>query len=342
MIRKKVSAKTFILLALVAFLLFPHGLAASNPGLELPIICPENSICFVQNYFDLDPGPEYRDFRGGLLSYDNHTGTDIRISPAMMRSGVTVLAAAPGVVKAVRDGMKDVSVRDIGLKAVLGRGAGNGVLVDHGNGWQTQYNHLRQGSLMVRIGDRVMTGQPLGLVGLSGKTEFPHLEFIVRRNGRAICPYAGTDRKDEAAASLWSSQASNALPYKASGLLGNGFTTKKPDIRSVLNGKHQLTTLSPDSAIMIFWGAIWGAQKGDIVRISIIGPDGRVVAEHAKTLSKNQAQRFGFVGKRRPKNGWPTGEYRGKYELLRGRSGKKRVIVWAVERIRVNPGLTTP
>ena len=41
---------------------------------------------------------------------------------------------------------------------------GNGVVIDHGGGWISQYSHLRSGSVRVHPGDRVSAGQPLGLV----------------------------------------------------------------------------------------------------------------------------------------------------------------------------------
>ena len=72
--------------------------------------------------------------------------------------------------KATRDGMTDVSIRDAGHGAVAGREAGNGVLIEHGGGWQTQYSHLRSGSVSVKPGERVEAGTPLGLIGLSGNS----------------------------------------------------------------------------------------------------------------------------------------------------------------------------
>ena len=103
-------------------------------------------------------------------------------------------AAADGVVKATRDGMADVSIRETGREAVSGREAGNGVLIDHGGGWETQYSHLLFGSVSVEPGDRVVAGTPLGMIGLSGQTEFPHLHFTLRRRGMAIDPYTGSSR----------------------------------------------------------------------------------------------------------------------------------------------------
>ena len=101
-----------------------------------------------------------------------------------------MLAAAAGVVKAVRDGVADVNVRVIGFGSVAGHECGNGVVIAHDGGWETQYCHLAKGSVRCTTGERVETGTPLGLVGLSGQTEFPHLHFSVRHNGATVDPFA--------------------------------------------------------------------------------------------------------------------------------------------------------
>ena len=147
----------------------------------------------MQNFFDHDPGPDRRDYACGRLSYDGHSGTDFRVAdvPAMMR-GVTVVAAAPGTVKAVRDGMADIRLAEIGREALKGREAGNGVVIDHGDGWETQYSHLRKGSTLVRPGQTVEAGTPLGRIGMSGQAEFPHVDFAVRHDGQEIDPFTGT------------------------------------------------------------------------------------------------------------------------------------------------------
>jgi murein DD-endopeptidase MepM/ murein hydrolase activator NlpD len=54
---------------------------------------------------------------------------------------------------------------------------GNGVVVKIRPGVFGQYYHLQPGSVRVEVGQRVRTGQKLGLFGNSGNTTGPHLHF---------------------------------------------------------------------------------------------------------------------------------------------------------------------
>jgi hypothetical protein len=160
-------------------------------SLALPIRCQPGVTCFFQNYVDHDASDKARDYRCGGRSYDGHDGTDIRIrNLEIQRQGVEVLAAAPGRVVGGRNDMEDVSIRTAGKAAIAGKECGNGVLIEHEGGWSTQYCHMAKGSVRVKIGDQMTTGQPIGLVGLSGDTEFFHLHFTVRYRGKAVDPFA--------------------------------------------------------------------------------------------------------------------------------------------------------
>jgi len=56
---------------------------------------------------------------------------------------------------------------------------GEGVVIDHGNGEYSVYAHLKPGSLAVQPGQRVTSGQTIGLLGSSGNSTEPHLHFQV-------------------------------------------------------------------------------------------------------------------------------------------------------------------
>ncbi len=180
--------------------LLPAAAAAAPPQLALPLSCQPGTTCWIVNYVDLDPGDGVRDYTCGVATYNTgthnaHNGTDFAIRDLKaMRDGVPVLAAAPGRVAGVRDGMADVSVRDTGPAAVANRECGNGVRIDHGDGWASQYCHMRSGSIAVAKGQTVTAGQPLGLVGLSGLSEFPHLHFQVDKDGVPTDPFIGEAR----------------------------------------------------------------------------------------------------------------------------------------------------
>ena len=57
--------------------------------------------------------------------------------------------------------------------------AGNYIAIDHGNGEFSFYAHLKPGSITVKIGDVVKSGQAMGQLGSSGNSTEPHLHFQV-------------------------------------------------------------------------------------------------------------------------------------------------------------------
>jgi hypothetical protein len=55
--------------------------------------------------------------------------------------------------------------------------AGNCVIVDHGNSEYSVMMHMQPGSVTVKVGDRVATGQVIGKLGNSGDAFGPHLHY---------------------------------------------------------------------------------------------------------------------------------------------------------------------
>lgn len=317
--------------ALVLGLLPALALAQSAVSLALPIACAIGTSCIVQNYVDQDPGPGARDYRCGFLTYDGHKGTDIRvIDLALYKQGVAVLAAGPGRVRAVRDGMPDVSVRTAGKQAAAGKEAGNSVVIDHGEGWETQYSHLRKGSLAVRAGDVVQRGQPLGAVGLSGNTEFAHLHFEVRHRGKVVDPFVGLEAVKDCQAGdqpLWQRQTLDLLSYVATGVLDAGISGAAPSLSDGSVDPQNIERFSATSRAALFWVHIYGARANDIEELSLIGPDGRVIAERRGRIERNRAQWLAYVGKKQGGALWASGKYQGKYVLTRPTEDRKVVSI---------------
>lgn len=104
-----------------------------------------------------------RVFNGQVSS--RHMGLDLRGA-----RGDTVLAAARGVVELVEPFLL----------------AGNIVYLNHGAGLLTAYFHLSE--QLVAAGDTVEAGDPVGLVGATGRVTGPHLHWVVRYGRTSVDP----------------------------------------------------------------------------------------------------------------------------------------------------------
>jgi murein DD-endopeptidase MepM/ murein hydrolase activator NlpD len=96
-----------------------------------------------------------------------HTGIDFAAP-----SGTAIYAAEAGVV----------------IVSQAWSGYGNAIVIDHGNGLWTLYAHIRNGGLLVNVGDSVKKGSKIAEVGSTGNSTGPHLHFEVRKNEVAVNP----------------------------------------------------------------------------------------------------------------------------------------------------------
>jgi murein DD-endopeptidase MepM/ murein hydrolase activator NlpD len=276
-----------------------------------PVDCVLGETCYIQQYVDHDHGTGARDFACSSLTYDGHKGTDFALPTfADLDRDVAVLAAADGTVTRLRDGEADRGVAG----ATPGRDCGNGVVIDHGQGYETQYCHLRAGSLRVRVGDAVRAGDPVGLIGYSGRAEFPHMQLTLRRDGETVDPFAPDGASCDAlpARTLWADQ----IPYRPGGLLSAGFAFDVPDYDRVKDGTAGESALPPDAPALVLWGYGFGARPGDRVTLVIDGPEGRFF-QTEQTLDRAQALYFRAGGRRQQPGGWPHGTYEGTVTLIR-------------------------
>jgi murein DD-endopeptidase MepM/ murein hydrolase activator NlpD len=99
-----------------------------------------------------------------------HKGVDIA-GP----SGSEVLSVATGVV----------------TRAGEASGYGYLVEINHGSGYATRYGHNQE--VLVKVGDTVTRGQPIALMGSTGRSTGPHVHFEVLRNGQQVDPLSFID-----------------------------------------------------------------------------------------------------------------------------------------------------
>jgi murein DD-endopeptidase MepM/ murein hydrolase activator NlpD len=102
---------------------------------------------------------------GGYWSSGVHTGLDFA-GP----TGTPILAAASGTVVST------------GYEGAYG----NQIIIDHGDGYQTTYNHLS--GIGASVGDKVSTGDQIGRRGSTGNSTGSHLHFEVTKDGKFVDP----------------------------------------------------------------------------------------------------------------------------------------------------------
>lgn len=291
-------------------------LAHADLVLSLPIDCELGQDCYIQQYVDHDPSPGASDFMCASLTYDTHKGTDFALPTYVeMLQGVDVLASAPGRVRAVRDGVQDRLYRGRSGEVSSNRACGNGLVIDHDGGWSTQYCHLKRGSVSVAKGQEVDRGTVLGEVGLSGRTQFPHVHLTVRRNGEVVDPFNPRGNRtcgEQPAENLWQTP----VAYEPGGILDTGFAEGIPDYADIKAGQAKSRDLDATAPAIVIFGFAFGGRTGDIMDLRIDGPDGNLVRESVR-LEKNQAQYFRAAGKKSRSRPWPSGVYRGTVRILR-------------------------
>jgi hypothetical protein len=239
-----------------------------------------------------------------------------------MKRGVNVLAAADGVVVGLRNTMPDKRIEtEADGAAVASKECGNGVVLRHEDGYETQYCHMKQGSVVVQNGQHVSAGAVLGQVGLSGKTQFPHVHLSVRKDGAPIDPFApheaaGSCRYD-ATDTLWEDGFAAQFAYQPTVLAQFGMADGAVDMDDVTDGVWE-GFVPKQAAPLVLYGLAVNGQTGDQLALELRGPEGVIAQSNGAALDRRKAQWFAFAGKKAPAGGWPAGQYSTRVQILRG------------------------
>ena len=104
------------------------------------------------------------------------------VAPPPQVSGYDPENGHPGIDFAAEEGAEIYAVAG-GIVTTAGYDVekGNYVVLDHGGGLETEYQHMK--SLLVSAGQSVVQGQVLGYVGSTGNSTGPHLHFEARQDG---------------------------------------------------------------------------------------------------------------------------------------------------------------
>lgn len=320
-----------IFYALAVFLtLSPFPAAAqaptSPPTFRLPLACTLGETCWVMNYPDVGPAGDDKQTDHACLSrtYDDHKGTDFAIADeATMKRGIDVLAARDGTVMRVRDSETDrwPAQSDLEETKKAKKECGNAVLIDHGDGWQTMYCHMKRGSVVVKPNQKITAGAKLGQVGLSGLTEFPHLHFGLIHKDKVIDPFTGDDVTTpctlDTKKSLWDKSAK--LAYEPMSFFDLGFDLKPPVLKELDRQRVTRTALRHDSDALVFHTTMLGIRSGDIVDLVVLSPDGKTFAKKTIIQETTRTRQLYYIGRKASADTpLQIGPYVGKITVTRG------------------------
>ncbi len=148
----------------------------------------------VSAYVDHDTTTSFHDYNNGTVTYNGHRGTDIATFPfhfyKMDSNQVEVVAAGAGTIIDKHDGEYDRNCVGVGSGLIA-----NYIIIQHADGSEALYWHMKSGKVTTKtIGQTVVAGEYLGVVGSSGSSSGPHLHFEVWSGNTAatlVDPFAG-------------------------------------------------------------------------------------------------------------------------------------------------------
>jgi len=250
-----------------------------------------NEIYGISGYVDHNTAfpNQLTDYNCGTRSYDtssgyNHQGVDMFTWPfgwkMMDNDEVEIIAGAPGQIIFKRDGEFDRSCN-------FNNNSWNTIYVQHSDGSIAFYGHMKNGSVTSKnVGDMVIEGEYLGIVGSSGNSTGPHLHFEVFTDNtftQLVDPYSGNCNSMNVD-SWWQSQR----PYNNPGI--NAVLTHTADpvfptcpIAETTNESNQFN-INQEVFLTIF---LKDQVAGTSVGLRVIKPDNTDLFNWTHDLNNN-------------------------------------------------------
>ena len=238
----------------------------------------------ITAHVDHDPTSGFIDYHCGNIVYNGHGGTDIAMWPyplyMMDSSYVEVIAAAAGTIIDKADGNFDRNCGANNLQA-------NYVVIQHADGSRVLYFHMKNGSITTKaIGQPVIQGEYLGVVGSSGNSSGPHLHFEVwagSTNATRVDPFQGACNAINTA-SWWADQK----PYREPAVIAAGPHPLQPvfpgcPVTEIPNESSCFAAGASTYFITFFRNETIGM----VADLSIKNPDGTVYLAWTRTSSND-------------------------------------------------------
>ncbi len=291
--------------------------AANEPELLFPVDCVFGLDCWILHYMDVERKINMaRDFECHERTYDTYNGTAIALMDKFsIEEGFPVLAAADGTVLGTITGGNGYNENNP---------CGNGVVIEHKRNWRTRYCHLKQDSISVSIGQDVKKGETLGLVGMTGKTDWPMLHFDVMHNDNFIDPFTGRTNYMGCGLKprpLWENP--EKYPYQPFAVFKAGFVAGVPDIGKIEGGFPRLIGMPVNTPALALYGQIYGSESGDRIDLTVLDPQGREFLNLNGTIEEKLDRRFVYAIKTRDNEIWEPGLYVGTITISRFENGKE-------------------
>jgi hypothetical protein len=167
------------------------------------------------------------------------------------------------------------------------------------------------------------------MVGLSGRTVFPHVHITVRHGKTVVDPFVGVNGAPRCGLGnkpLWKPDVLARFDYRPVQLYHAGFAGDKPQLEDIREGRLNQVVIGRDAPALFLWFEAFWMRPGDAFAFKITGPNGETVLRSEKVFRTTKKKVGGrsayFAGRKRKSPAWPAGVYKGEVRVIRNKGQK--------------------